>query len=1126
MKCPHCPQENPVGSSFCLECGRRLASSCASCGAELPAAARFCNRCGAPTSAGAAGSPRFAAPESYTPRHLAERILSSRGRLEGERKQVTVLFADLKGSMELLADRDPEEARRLLDPVVERMMGAVHRYEGTVNQVMGDGIMALFGAPLALEDHAVRACYAALAMQEAIRRYTEEVRRSHGIEVQIRVGLNSGEVVVGAIDNDLHMDYTAVGQTTHLAARMEQLASPGTIRLTADTLRLAEGYVRVRPLGRVPVKGVAEPIEVYEATGAGTARSRLQARVARGLSRFVGREDEIEHLRQAAERARAGYGQIVAVVGEAGVGKSRLYWEFTHSPPTDRWLILTSASVSYGKSTPYLPVIDLLRAYFQIGAGDDARQMREKVTGKVLALDRVLEPSLPAMLALLDLPAEDSAWEALAPPERRSRTLDAVRRLLLRESQVQPLLILFEDLHWIDAETQAVLDALVESLPTACVLLLVNYRPEYRHGWGGKTYYRQHQVGPLPTESAEALLDGLLGGDARLGPLRRLLIERTQGNPFFLEESVQALVEMSALVGERGAYALARAIPDVRVPASVQAVLAARIDRLPAEEKHLLQLAAAIGRDAPLALLQAVAGIPEDILRGRLAHLQAAELVYEASLFPEPEYTFKHALTHEVAYQGLLVERRRELHASILGAMETLFADRLAEQVEELARHAYLGAQPERAVRYLRQAGARAIARSAAQEAIGFLEQALSALAELPENSETLTAALDIRLDLGPALAAIAGGSSPEARAVYARARELAEQAGDSARLFQAVWGLWYAGLNGGNHRETRALGEQLLAAARDAGDSILLLEAHHSLWATRFRFGELSAAMPHLDEGLRLYDPRCHRALAFRYAGHDAGVCGRSHISLTLWALGHPDQAARCSEEALSLARELAHPHSTVLAHQWAAVLRAYRGEGLAAAERAQAAATLASAHGFSGFLDEASSLLAVLRLEQGEGGDVLVQIEHALATARTTGWRWRGTMWALAALLSRCGKAGHAERALAVLDEWSAGVQSPNVTEPELHRLKGELLLRLAGADPGEAEAAFRRAAEVARGRAQKSLELRAVTDLARLLHRQGRRDEARPMLADIYGWFTEGLDTVDLKAARALLDELSAA
>jgi AAA ATPase domain/Adenylate and Guanylate cyclase catalytic domain len=547
----------------------------------------------------------------------------------------------------------------MLDPVLDRMMAAVHHYEGTVNQVMGDGIMALFGAPIAHEDHAVRACYAALAMQEAIRRYSEDVRREHGIEVQIRVGLNSGEVVVRAIGNDLHMDYSAIGQTTHLAARMEQLAPPGTIRLTADTLRLAEGWVQVTPLGPVPVKGLLAPVEVCELVGAGPARTRLQAFAARELTRFVGRQAELASLHQALEQAEAGHGQVVAVIGEPGVGRTRLFHEFTHASRTQGWLLLESSSTSYGRAAPYLPVIDLLTGYFQLDDRDEGRRMREKLTGRLLTLDPALGPNLPAFLALLGVPVEDAAWQALDPAQRRQHTLDALKHLLLRESQVQPILLVFENLHWIDAETQAFLDGLVESLPAAHLLLLVNYRPEYQHSWGQKTSYTQLRLDPLPPASAEAMLQSLLGNEAGLEPLKARLIERTQGNPFFLEESVRTLVETQGLVGEPGAYRLARALPSLQVPATVQAVLAARIDRLAPEEKQLLQTAAVIGAEVPLILLQAMAEAPEEPLRLGLTHLQAAEFLYETRLFPAIEYTFKHALTQQVADETLLQERRR-----------------------------------------------------------------------------------------------------------------------------------------------------------------------------------------------------------------------------------------------------------------------------------------------------------------------------------------------------------------------------------------------------------------------------------------------------------------------------------
>jgi class 3 adenylate cyclase len=622
MSCPACGADSPPVAKFCEQCGTRLARRCPACGQEVGAAARFCPECGAPlgqaASAATVAAEAAPAPRTYTPAHLAERIVAGRAALEGERKQVTVLFADVVGSTELIRDRDPEEAQQLLDGVVQVMMDAVHRYEGTVSRLTGDGLMAMFGAPVAHEDHAVRACYAALAMQEAMRRHLPELRRTHGAEVEIRVGLNSGEVVVRLVRDDLHMDYTAMGQTVHLASRMEQLATGGSVRLSAETLALVEGYVQVRSLGPVPIKGLAEPVEAFELVGVGAIRTRLQASAARGLTRFVGRHTEMEALHGALERARNGNGQVAALVGEPGVGKSRLVWELTHShrlegpasrrpalspeqddPGTAGWLVLESGSVSYGKATSYLPVIDLLKAYCRIESRDDERAIREKVTGKLLTLDEGLRSALPALLALLDVPPGDSAWDTLDPAQRRRQTLDAVRRLLLRESQEQPLLLVFEDLHWIDSETQALLDGLVDSLPNARIMLLVNYRPEYRHDWGNRGYYTQLRIDPLAAESADELLAGLLGADPSLEPLKALLTERTEGNPLFLEESVRSLVETGALTGERGAYRLPVPLASIRVPATIQAVLAARIDRLPAEEKRLLQTAAVIGKDVP-----------------------------------------------------------------------------------------------------------------------------------------------------------------------------------------------------------------------------------------------------------------------------------------------------------------------------------------------------------------------------------------------------------------------------------------------------------------------------------------------------------------------------------------------
>ena len=546
MRCTGCAAENAPDCRFCSECGARLVSICSSCRFENAPAAKFCGGCGARLTGAAAAAVTPAAPESYTPKPLAERILRSRGALEGERKQVTVLFADIRGSMELIQGADPEDARRTLDPTIEAMMRAVHRYEGTVNKVLGDGIMALFGAPIAHEDHAVRACYAALAMQNALREISEKARRDLGIEVQVRTGLHSGEVVVRTIGNDLTMDYDAIGQTTHLASRMEQLALPGSIRMTADTLRLAEGLVQVSPLGPIPVKGLVQPIEVFELIGAASVRSRLQASAIAGFTRFVGREGEMDTLNGALERAAAGLGQVVAVVGEPGVGKSRLYYEFIGSHRTRDWLVLESGSVSHGKATAYLPLIDLLKNYFQIENADDARRIRERVTNKLLTLDDTLRPTLPAFRALLDVPVNDFVWLDSDPAQRRRRTFDACRALLLREAQVQPTIVVFEDLHWTDSESLAFIDGLIESLPRAPILLLLNFRPEFQDRWSAKSYYSRVRINPLQAKGSEELLQDKLGAEVSLRALKQLLIERTEGNPFFLEESARTLIESGA----------------------------------------------------------------------------------------------------------------------------------------------------------------------------------------------------------------------------------------------------------------------------------------------------------------------------------------------------------------------------------------------------------------------------------------------------------------------------------------------------------------------------------------------------------------------------------------------------
>jgi class 3 adenylate cyclase/tetratricopeptide (TPR) repeat protein len=1016
---------------------------------------------------------------------------------------VTVLFADLKGSMELLADRDPEEARKILDPVLERMMEAVHRYEGTVNQVMGDGIMALFGAPLAHEDHAVRACYAALRMQDTLKRYADDTRRSHGVEVQIRIGLNSGEVVVRSVGSDLRMDYTAVGQTTHLAARMEQLAPPGTVRLTAETMRLAEGYVEVRSLGPIPVKGLPDPIEVFELMGAGQARTRLQAAALRGLTRFVGRDAEVEHLRRVLGQAQAGRGQVVAIVGEAGVGKSRLTYEFTHSHRVQDWLILEASSVSYGKATSYLPVIDLLKGYFKIGDRDDHREMRAKVLGRVLGLDRALEPLLPPLLALLDIPVEDPAWQNLDPPERRQRTLDAVKRLLLRESQVQPLLVVFEDLHWIDGETQALLDSLVESLGSARLLLLVNYRPEYEHRWGSKTAYSQLRLDTLPAGSAAELLAALLGADPGLAPLTQMLVKR--GNPFFLEETVRTLVETGALDGPRGAYRLTRPVEALQVPATVQAILAARIDRLPPEEKRLLQAASVIGKDVPYALLAAIAEQPEEPLRRGLAHLQEAEFLFETQLFPDQEFTFKHALTHDVTYAGLLGERRRDLHAAVAAAIERLHEGRLVEHVERLAHHARQGEVWDKAVRYLRQAGAKVFLRSAHREAVACFEQALDALRRLPEHPGAVAESLDVRLDLYSALFPL--GERGRMRALLDEAEALAEAVGDQRRLGRVLTFKGQQLALAGDLAAAIQIELRALAIGEATADVAIQVVANGYLGRQYERRGECREAVRRCEAALALIP----ESLAQERFGDDAiqGSWVGDTLARALGALGRFAEAFGRVREAMQIAEEAGHVWSLLFPLMGFCTLKLDQGDFAGALAPLERGLELCRTREVPWLLDDFAWALGAAHHGTGRRAEGVTLMEDA---ARGLAGRtvipmagWAGRVGALGGAYLLDGRLADATR-IAQDGLAAARQRGERGVEGQLLRLLGDIAAHPDRFEADAAEAHYRESLALAEELGLRPLTAHCHLGLGRLYRRTGERQQSREHLTTAATMFGE--------------------
>ena len=949
MICLKCQAENPVNAAFCDQCGARLETACPNCGESNRHGAKFCRRCGQTISESLTSPAEVAAvpaPESYVPKYLAEKILASRHELEGERKQVTVLFADIKGSTKLLENLDPEEGQKIIDPVLRVMMDAVHRYEGTVNQVLGDGVMALFGAPLAHEDHALRACYAALAMQEQMRRYRQKLGQSEESGVQIGIGMNSGAVVVRSIDNDLNIDYSALGLTTHLAARMQELSGSGQALMSASTLRQVEGFVQIQPLGPVQVKGVSQPVEVYSVIGATTARTRVQAGAARGLTPLVGRSTEIDVFQKLVERVNTGRGQILAMIGEPGVGKSRLVHEFTRHQLPLGWLVLEATSVSYGKATPYFPLIEMLRRYFQIGAGDDYEQVRQRVVTRVLDLDSTLKDTIPPILSLLGAPQDEKSatadqehngsvqqtdmaeivrrFNSMDPKQRRRYVLDALKRICIRESQKQNLLLVFEDLHWIDSETQAFLDSLTESLPLTRILLLVNYRPAYSHQWSEKSYYTQLRVDPLPTSSAEELLSKLLGKNPDLASLKQLLIKRTEGNPFFAEESVRSLVETGVLIGEKGAYRPALKIDNLVIPSTVQNVVADRIDRLPAEEKHLLQIAAIIGIIVPFDLLQAVSELPENQVFQCLAHLQSAEFVYESNLFPRLEYTFKHALTNEVAYGALLHDRRVALHGRILAAIEKAADESLYEHIETLAYHAFRGELWDKSVSYLRQAGAKAISRSGFAEALSSYDQAFQALKRLPQTRERLVLEVDLHLDLRNVFFLL-GDSRKIAEHLHA-AESLVETLGDRSRTVRVLNFLnSYYGLSGDPELAVR-FGQRALALISESDGPELTVMTEYYLGAAYNKLGQYSQAIDVLKRAVRrlVGDLRRER---FGTAGYPAVTC-RAHLTQCLAAIGQFSEGTSFAEEAIQIATEVADLSVLVYVNCSLAILFLFKGD------------------------------------------------------------------------------------------------------------------------------------------------------------------------------------------------------
>jgi len=1110
MRCTKCGVDNAAGARFCNQCATPLSRACPKCAHLNAPDAKFCAECAEALTADVSKSTAQTSSTSSV-RLGAEQADSEVA--EGERKTVTALFADIKGSTELEQDLDPEEARAIVDPALKLMIDAVRRYDGYIVQSTGDGIFALFGAPVAHEDHPQRALYAGLRMQDELTRYSARLREAGNLPIEARVGVNTGEVVVRSISTGGgHTEYTPIGHTTNLASRMQALAPTGSIAISEQTRKLSEGYFALKPLGPTRVKGVSEPVNVYEVTGLGPLRTRLQRSAGRGLTKFVGREREMDAIKEAAERAKGGHGQIVAAMAEAGTGKSRLFYEFRVKNQSG-WMVLETCSVSHGKASAYLPVLDLLHGYFKIAGEDDQRTRREKLTGRILALDRSMEDTLPYLFSLLGIVEGEDPLAQMDGQLKKRRTLEAIKRILLRESLNQPLMVIFEDLHWIDEATQEFLNPLADSLGTAKILLLVNYRPEYSHQWNSKTYYTQLRLDPLGKESADEMLTALLGDSKDLLPLKRVIIEKTEGNPFFMEETVQVLLDEGALVRDGTAVTLTRPLGELKIPPTVQGILAARIDRLPADAKELLQVLAVIGREFSLSLIRAVVPKSEDELNRLLNDLQLGEFIYEQPAVGDTEYIFKHALTQEVAYNSVLIERRRQLHERTAAALETLYASAVEEHLAELAHHYGRSANPDKAVQYLTCAGQQALKRSAFAEAQSQLQQGLEWTKKLSESPQRDARELELARTLAQVLLVTRGFTAPETRAAAERARDLAEKSGNLAQLVAQVFEIWRSFQ--GDFATCSLLADRLIDLAQREGSPASFGFVCRAQVDTNFMRGDLVRAEEQFARWGSFLDTDGFKQVP----GAAVGAMGTA--SLCAWALGHADSARERIALAMAFAQESNNPYDLAVARVFESRLSCWVGEPQQAEVAATQALTIAEERGFSHPRNFSLLMLGWARAQLGRAGEGVALGRQGAAGLAEAGVKSGITdrLTCLAEAEALDGKIGDA---LNTIEEVLQANPEELYYRPETLRIRGDLRFELGQAELAEAD--FREAIALAQKMQAKAWELRATMSLSRLLDKQDRRNDARTMLAEIHNWFTEGFDTHDLKDAKALLDDMN--
>jgi len=1110
MKCPRCQHETPSGAEFCPECGTKLAAVCVQCGAENAPTHKFCTKCGSPLALAP-----WRAPDIQTVRSSSE----------AERRQLTIMFCDLVGSTALSERLDPEDLRDVLRAYQDACADAMRRFEGHIAQTLGDGLMVYFGYPRAHEDDVHRAVRAGLEILHGIAGLDRRLRADRGVEVAVRIGIHTGLVVAGEVGGaDTRADMAVIGETPNFAARVQALAAPNTVVVSEATWRLLGGAFEAEDLGGHSLKGLSAPQRLFRILKEHPAEGRFEAMHRSRLTPLVGRDEEIGLLLSRWALAKNGGGQVVVLCGEPGIGKSRITRTTRERIAGERYVSLQYQCSPFFTNTAFYPVMQQLQFAAGFTPEDSADAKLDRLERLLTRSGGAVQNAVPLLAALLSLPTGRRYPPlALSPQRQKERTIEVLVEQLRHLATVESVLAIFEDVHWIDPTTLEYLDYLVSELANIAVLVVITHRPEFEPPWGRHANVTLHSLNRLSRRQC-AMMVGRVGGKPLPEALVGQIVDKSDGVPLFVEELTKAVVESPLVVDAGTSYELSGTVDSLRIPATLHDSLMARLDRL-IPVKEVAQIGAAIGREFSHELLAAVSPMGEADLNVALDRFLRSDLVYQRGVRPRATYIFKHAMIQETAYQSLLRATRQQYHRRIAAVLLEQFPETVDTQPEIIAHHLTEARLDAPASEYWHRAGRRAVERSAHAEAIELLTRGLDVLAGLPDTPDRALRELELRITLGPSLTATKGYAAPEVQRLYERARELCQRVGGTERLFSVLFGLWVYYLVRAELNEAREMGEQLVNLAGRLDHRTSLIDAQRALGITLFFRGELTEALAHFQAAIALYDVARDSSVAFA-SGVDTGPVSMVSAAMVQWLVGHPAQALATTGQALNSARKRPHPFTLAVVLTYAAWVHQFRREAPAAREQAEAGIAVTTEGGFPVWLGEVLIIRGWALAELGEDGEGVEQVRRGLTTFRATGAVLVLPYW-LGLLADVHGKADRTADALQCLDEAIAlsDRTGDRFYLAELHRLRGELLLRRADGAEHEPESCFRLALAIAASQNAKSLELRAAMSLARLLESEGKREEARRMLAEIYDWFTEGFDTADLRDAKTLLDKLTA-